>query len=136
MASKLTKKLKSPEYMMNIHEFMVTANREMPDELIKFILSWNKIKKSPYNNKSYYNEPKGWDFFKDGGIRVSDHWNFSTRGQIHCKTKQVVEENGWSVGIYDSENDIYNIINTYPVVKEHEFSEELKNLFYKKLRNK
>lgn len=61
----------------------------MPVELRRFVL--NKCThSSPYNRTesgSYYNTAdKSWDYTPDGSIRVSDHWNFPSRGNIHCKT--------------------------------------------------
>lgn len=75
----------------------------MPDELLEYIYSWDKIKKSPYANTSYYNDNKSWNSFIDGAIRVSDHWNFIAQGNIHCLTKQKDIKNNkyWYVGVYD-----------------------------------
>jgi hypothetical protein len=121
MKKNLKSRLKNPHYEMTLEEFLVTSNASMPDELLLFIISWKSIKKSPYNNTSYYNGPKSWDSFIDEGIRVSDHWNFSTSSdlfKVHCKTTTPVENNAnWYVGIYDAKSDTYNIIRKFPILK-------------------
>ncbi len=43
------------------------------------------VKKSPYGH-SYYNAEKTWSYTKDGSYRLSDHWNFRSKGVTHCKT--------------------------------------------------
>jgi len=119
MKKNLRNRLKDPQYSMTLEEFLVTSNSSMPDELLLFILSWKHIKKSPYNNTSYYNGPKSWDSFIDGGIRVSDHWNFSTESsfRLHCKTTTPTDNNKfWYVGIYDEKSETYEIINKFPII--------------------
>lgn len=126
-SNKLSKRLKDPEYMMTDFEFLTTANATMPDELLEIIYSWDKKKKSPYGNNSYYNGPKSWDGFIDGGLRVSDHWNFEARMKVHCMTKQEVENNKfWYIGKYDVSSEIYDIIAKYPIInrKRSTFIEE------------
>ena len=117
--SKIVKsKLKNPNYMMTKFEFLQSLNPTMPDELIKLIFSWNRIKKSPYGNTSYYNAPKSWDGFIQGGIRVSDHWNFMSQGKMHCRTDVHVHNNfKWYVGIYDSTTGTYEIVKEYPIIQ-------------------
>jgi hypothetical protein len=113
--SKLKQRLKDIDYFMSDLEFFQFIPRSMPDELIKFIYSWDKKKKSPYNNTSWYNDTKGWNQTVEGGIRVSDHWNFFARDEWHCETIQdkntIHNDKFWYVGVY--KNGKYDIIKKY-----------------------
>jgi hypothetical protein len=64
--SKFSKKLRRNDYFLTKKEFFTTLNPEMPDELLEYIYSWYKIKKSSYSNDSYYNNNKSWSSFVDG----------------------------------------------------------------------
>ena len=134
---KLSTLLKNPEFMMSKPQFLSTANPTMPDELLEYILTWDKIKKSPYNNTSYYNEKKDWFTYVDGAIRVSDHWNFYTSSGLHCKSKTPVENNvKWYVGVYDEVNEDYDIIASYPIVDRKTSTIIKKGMAQSKLENK
>jgi hypothetical protein len=117
MAKSKKRVLLNPAYFISKMEFMQTANHMMPDELLQFIMDWDNIKVSPYGNNSYYNNIKDWHSFVDGGIRVSNHWNFYTNGGLHCKTVIPIENNAyWYVGVYSSTTDTYDIITKYPII--------------------
>lgn len=76
----------------------------MPEELILEIMSWKVGCKSPYGH-SYYNlKPgeKGWKHTPLGSLRISDHWNFRSNGEIHCPTdRKVTNKSKWSLGQWD-----------------------------------
>ncbi len=111
-SSKLKTRLKERDYFLTDLEFFIFIPKSMPDELIKYIYSWDKKKKSPYNNTSWYNDTKDWGQTVEGSIRVSDHWNFFAKDEWHCKTKQDIHTNDfWCVGVYN--NGIYDIIKKY-----------------------
>ncbi len=78
----------------------------MPAELVAEIMSWDKKCKSPYSH-SYYNlnaGEKDWDTTPLGSLRISDHWNFSSHGKIHCLTNVPVQNNRkWALGKWDGE---------------------------------
>jgi hypothetical protein len=86
----------------------------MPSELRLFTLN-NCIAASPYNkytSGSYYNtKEKSWDFTPEGAIRVSDHWNFYSRGTKHCITDidNSKIEGKWITAQYY--NGIWNVIS-------------------------
>lgn len=95
----------------------------MPLELRKYVLQ-NFVSKSPYNqygSGSYYSKVgKSWDFTPENCERVSDHWNFYSQGQYHCKIKSIVDNlslsdivNKWCVGIYDTISGQWDIIKVY-----------------------
>lgn len=111
---------------------------DFPLDAVKEIITWEHVFKSPISN-SFYSKQKGWGVTHDGTIRISDHWNFSARGTVHCKTKQEGFKDGWAKGIYDKTDDKFDIVEYYdkPNNKE-EFSEfrkqnlvDLKELFFK-----
>lgn len=134
-AKEFKKNLRDPLYAMTMEEFVRTANPTMPDELLKLIMAWPIIKKSPYNNTSYYNAPKDWDTFVDGGIRVSDHWNFDARCGIHCVTNQPVENNvKWYIGVYNGETKTYDIVGEYPFVERKKKESDILREEHQKIR--
>lgn len=59
----------------------------MPRELKNYVIK-EMVSASPYNrfdSGSFYNtNEKSWDYTPEGCIRVSDHWNFYSRGSYHC----------------------------------------------------
>lgn len=111
------RKLRNPDYMMDIYEVLKFLPLDMPKELIDFILSWKTIKKSPYG-QTWYSARKDWSSYIDGEYRVADHWNFFAKGGYHCRTIQepnlVNDSNYWYVGQYDELLGKYNIIKSYP----------------------
>lgn len=88
----------------------------MPEALRLFTLT-NCVSASPYNRYAsgsfYSKEGKSWDYTPEDCIRVSDHWNFYSKGQIHCKTD--VEDakliGKWVVARYNTTLDLYNVIS-------------------------
>jgi hypothetical protein len=133
---KLSKKLKNPDYSMSRYEFLKHATQSMPDELLEMIYKWGFIKKSPYGH-SYYNKRKDWNGFVDGGIRISDHWNFFAKGNVHCKTKTPVKNNKyWYVGKYYEISDNYEIIGKYPILNRKRNDSEFISKNYKNLKDK
>src|SRR3990167_4029369 len=91
--------------------------RTMPVELVRLIIKEDILTASPYNgfmSGSWYNNNlKSWDFTAPGTIRVSDHWNFTSHGKVHCVTNQPIESGGWYVGNYDGDSGTYNITKSF-----------------------
>lgn len=93
-----------------------TAILTMPAELRTFVIQ-NAPNPSPYNridSGSFYDcEDKTWDYTPDGSIRVSDHWNFYSRGKYHCLTDICNDRliGKWAVGKYNAETGLYHIIS-------------------------
>jgi hypothetical protein len=53
-------------------------------------------------SKYYHQSPYSYSYyFKDGQIRVSDHWNFKDKNIVHCPTNIVVSNNHFAIGIWD-----------------------------------
>lgn len=71
---------------------------------------YNAHNESPFSRSYYSNPNKDWNGDIDGGIRISDHWNFTTSdGKVHCETVENVEH-GWYVGRYDAQIRKYRLI--------------------------
>ena len=88
---------------------------DIPDDIIKKMDSWKFIIKSPYSNTFYDSKEIGWSYKPDGSFRVSDHWNFETRGKKHCLTESpVTNTTHVSLGQYDRKSGKYKILMTLP----------------------
>src|SRR3989304_1255497 len=107
---------------------VISFPNTMPKTVKDIILGWEYVSKSPFSD-SYYNcKGKDWDNTPNGCIRIADHWNFITikkerdfdgsliqQHQSHAQTDIDTKDNlYWSVGKYDLEKGIYNIIGEYP----------------------
>jgi len=107
---------------------VISFPNTMPQKVKDIILGWEYVSKSPFSD-SYYNcKGKDWDNTPNGCIRIADHWNFITikkerdfdgsliqQHQSHAQTDIDTKDNlYWSVGKYDLEKGIYNIIGEYP----------------------
>lgn len=93
---------------------------DMPIELIKNISTWDMILKSPYGF-SYYSAPVGWDFKTHNSYRIADHWNFSSKGNLHCQTTDPVPDDTYTIAIFDDTIKRYTPIASYsktPSVKD------------------
>lgn len=110
---------------MNIWDFS-----NIPDAAIKEIKSWDVISKSPYSH-SYYNDIcKDWNYTTPGSLRLSDHWNFTTRhdwGKIHCPTNKPVTNGNWVLARWDK--DRYVIIKDFGTASKKEMTD--RNVRYK-----
>ncbi len=87
----------------------------MPVEASYEITKWEIVNSSPYSS-SYYNANNiSWGSKPEGSLRISDHWNFKTRGgdEIHCKLKGIkdYQSNRWILAKY--ENGEYIIIKEF-----------------------
>jgi len=73
-----------------------------PKEVLEEINKFEYINKSPYS-LTYYNVPEiTWDYKPEGSLRISDHWNFVSRGTKHCllaHTEEVIQNN-WILAKY------------------------------------
>lgn len=84
---------------------------DMPTAAIKEIRSWDVISKSPYSY-SFYNDPcKSWDYTTEKTLRISDHWNFRSRGQLHSETDKEVKQGNWILAQYN--NGIWKVIKDF-----------------------
>jgi len=88
---------------------------DIPDEIIEKMKSWNVIMKSPWSNSFYSSEDISWNSKPDGSFRVSDHWNFETKGKKHCLTDGPVKNHtNFSLGKFNQKTGKYNILLSVP----------------------
>lgn len=90
---------------------IIIGKSKIPINAFKEIISWNKIIKSPYGD-SFYSDEVDWNYKSHNSYRISDHWNFTSGGKVHCSTVENIE-NKWALGIYDSKIGKYRILKTY-----------------------
>lgn len=111
-----------------------TLPKTVDVKIVKWMIkNWGDIfKKSPYGY-SYYNFDKTWYYNEDKGLRLSDHWNFISDNEIHCKINKKIKNNTeWTIARYDKETDTYLIEISLPFnfSKENEISiNKIKNKF-------
>jgi hypothetical protein len=124
-------KVPKPKYT-----FFNIAPKTMDNEIFKFVDEnfSDYFYKSPWSH-SYYDQEVSWSNKPEGSYRISDHWNFriSKDNDIHCVTRQKVENNThWSIGKYDSSEDVYDIIASYEFTNADEkYINELKRKYLK-----
>ena len=98
----------------NLHNFLVeTSMYGIPAELSLEMANWDYRSKSPYSF-SFYNMPgKSWTHTPEGILRVSDHWNFESRGEKHAVTDRPVE-NGTHWTLAEYRDGVYHVLKTIP----------------------
>ena len=88
---------------------------DIPNEIIEMMKSWDVIVKSPHGSSFYNSKEISWSYKPDGIYRVSDHWNFTTRGSKHCKTDISVKDNSHeTIAQYDRASGVYKVILSLP----------------------
>lgn len=65
------------------------------ETIIKAIVEYNCFHKSPYGNSFYNSDNISWGFKPENSIRISDHWSFESREEIHCKVEIEGSELEW-----------------------------------------
>lgn len=94
---------------------------EKNEILMALVEKYGAIHKSPYSGSYYTNPNKGWGGDIDGGIRISDHWNFGRHYNDdieeftpHCMTDMDVRilrvHSHLAVGRYNKDRGLYEII--------------------------
>ena len=87
----------------------------IPDNIIEMMKEWQVIYKSPYSKSFYSSSDISWSNKPKDSYRVSDHWNFFTRGTYHCRTdKKVPDNTHYAIGKWNAEEKLYNIILIEP----------------------
>ena len=96
---------------------------EAPEKAQQEIESWEVINKSPYSKSVYNTREVGWGYKGTKSLRISDHWNFFSRGDFHCKIdKKSLEKlglkledikNKWMKCQWLSSKKCYKIIEIY-----------------------
>ena len=84
----------------------------MPNEPRDVIRGWPVVSKSPYSDSFYDITNKSWGLDPEGFLRVADHWNFESQGDIHARTDRDPAPNSWTLARH--ENGIYRILAEWP----------------------
>lgn len=110
---------------------------DIPEQIIEQMKTWEIIYKSPYSNSFYNTTEVNWGEKPNGSLRVSDHWNFSTRktkltGRLHCKTnKNVLNKSRYTIGKYNSNKDVYVVLlslSKTSIEKKREYNSSGENI--------
>lgn len=72
----------------------------MPFAVANLVASWGYRSKSPWSDSFYSMPGVTWGFKPHHCLRAADHWNFTCRGSLHCRTDRWVGEGTWAVGRY------------------------------------
>lgn len=80
---KLTKLFNGDRERAKIFALLIDFFGDKPD-LIEKIMSWDIINQSPYSFSFYNSNDIDWGYKPEGSLRVSNHWNFVSRGETHC----------------------------------------------------
>ena len=78
------------------------------------ISRWTEVRKSPWSD-SFYNAAVGWNYKPDGSYRISDHWNFTSKGKLHCQTTTEIQDNLWALAQFDASVGKYRILKTFEI---------------------
>ncbi len=78
--------------------------------ILEIVKDWKVISKSPYSMSLYNSSDIGWGYKPEGSYRISNHWSFTSQGEIHCKLEDGNEDlkNEWLLGEY--KNGKYKIL--------------------------
>ena len=110
---------------------------DIPEQIIEQMKTWEIIYKSPYSNSFYNTTEVNWGEKPNVSLRVSDHWNFSTRktkltGRLHCKTnKNILNKSRYTIGKYNSEKDVYVVLlslSKTSIEKKREYNSTIENI--------
>ena len=92
-------------------------SKQNRDKLQKIIKKYNFCQQSPYSESFYTEGEITWGSKPEGSLRLSDHWNFESEGETHCKLDSTSEYlQKWLVCEYHN--------GTYRIVEEVFTAEE------------
>lgn len=111
--------------------FVTQKAKVTPKEVLDEIDKFEYVNKSPYSKSCYNSKDIDWNYKPEGSLRISDHWNFKSRGEKHCLLAETDEfiNNYWMLARY--ENGKYNILKKFgPSVCGYRLIEVSKNDLY------
>lgn len=84
-----------------------------PKGVIEELNSWEIVSKSPYSSSFYNTNNISWGYKPEGSLRISNHWNFESCGEKHCRLNTTEEyiHNTWILARYN--NGIYEEIKRF-----------------------
>ena len=99
---------------LRLIELQKALNRcEAPAEVFEEMKEWIVVNKSPYSASFYNTYGIDWNYKPEGSLRISDHWNFESQGETHCKLDTTNEylSGIWILARY--ENGVYKEIKRF-----------------------
>jgi hypothetical protein len=97
---------------MGLKMVMQVIPKDFPMDFINLMADWDVIIKSPYGH-SYYSAQPGWNYKEPDSYRISDHWNFSAKGTVHCKTTSECPNNShWTIAKFNGDLQKYEVIQS------------------------
>lgn len=84
-------------------------SKQNRDKLQKILKKYHFCQQSPYSESFYTEGEITWGSKPEGSLRLSDHWNFESEGETHCKldsTREYLQK--WLVCEYH--NGTYHIV--------------------------
>lgn len=108
----------------NLRKLLNTLPKDLPEELFQEMMSWKLLIMSPYGS-SFYSDIVDWDYKEIGSYRISNHWNFTAKGAVHCRTSSNVQNNThWTLAKFNGETfDVIKSIraSTIPITKTRSY---------------
>ena len=94
-------------------ERIKNAILSLPLKAQEIVKKWRIISMSPYSTSFYNKNGITWGKKPNGSLRLSNHWNFYSQGEIHCKlnTTNNYLSNTWILAEYN--NGIYKEIQRF-----------------------
>ena len=116
--------MRAREFMFIAENAQIRIPLYLPQEFRDEIASWTVVSQSPYSY-SFYNVPDGqktWTHTPESSLRISDHWNFESRGMLNCPTDVQVHRGWWTLARW--EDGRYMVLKTLPPRKLTDLSDK------------
>lgn len=105
------------DFFKFVSKFGTAYAMPIPAIIIKKVLEYEMVSRSPYSDSYYDSKDIDWGYKPIGSLRISDHWNFVSQNEIHCKLTNVKRyTRGWKVAKFNG--------LTYDVIEEIQIQEE------------
>lgn len=82
-------KTKNKKYSYEREKNLSIIAKFYGQEFANAAAKWDQIVKSPYSNSFYDSDQIDWNYKPELSFRLSDHWNFYSQGQRHCKIANI-----------------------------------------------
>lgn len=104
------------------YQFPVTPSTQTDRSFIKTlptfvqdeVSTWQTIHKSPYSSSCYNTTQIGWAQKPIGSLRISNHWNFHSKGRLHCPTTHPLpksQQKAYHLGVFNGKT--YDIVKSF-----------------------
>lgn len=93
----------------NAHRF-----KHLPTLVREELLTWETVHQSPYSTSCYNTTQIGWAQKPIGSLRISNHWNFHSKGRLHCPTTHPLpksQQKAYHLGVFNGKT--YDIVKSF-----------------------